>query len=81
MIFFKIFVLIHIYLFHIYIFSPFFKVSVLGITLIFQPMAPILTPLTAIGLLCRYWSEKFMMVNGAMTVPGPRCVVINLGGF
>lgn len=46
------------------------KVSVLGITLIFQPMAPILTPLTALGLLCRYWSEKLMMVNGAMTVPG-----------
>lgn len=43
-------------------------VSVLGITVVFQPLAPILTPLTALGLFARYWMEKCMMVNGAMTV-------------
>lgn len=40
-------------------------VSTLAVTIIFQPAAPILTPLATLGLLARYWCEKSSMLRGA----------------
>ena len=45
------------------------QVSTLAVTIIFQPAAPILTPLATLGLLARYWCEKSSMLRGA-SAPG-----------